>query len=88
VSVEWLAGLDLTRVRDHCVSLADTVLTELGGEKAGSAIISLDLTAGQVERLDRAGVVSAVRAGRTRLSFHLYNTEDDVDRVLGALATR
>jgi selenocysteine lyase/cysteine desulfurase len=36
----------------------------------------------------RAGVVSAVRAGRTRLSCHLYNTLDDVDRVLGALATR
>lgn len=88
VSIEWLAGLDLTRVRDHCVSLADTVLTELGHEKAGSAIISLDLTAGQVERLGRAGVVSAVRAGRTRLSCHLYNTEDDVDRVLDALATR
>lgn len=88
VATEWLAGLDLTRVRDHCTALADTVLTETGREPAGSAIISLELTADRRERLAAAGVVSSVRAGRTRLSFHLYNTGDDVDRVLGALATR
>jgi selenocysteine lyase/cysteine desulfurase len=88
VSTEWLAGLDLAQVRDHCVKLADTVLTAMGQEPANSAIISLALTADQRERLAAADVVSSVRAGRTRLSFHLYNTEDDVDRVLGALATR
>ena len=88
VSTEWLAGLDMHLVRDHCARLADTVLAELGREPARSAIISLELTADQRERLAGADVVSSVRAGRTRLSFHLYNTEDDVDRVLGALATR
>ncbi|MGB3440465.1 MAG: aminotransferase class V-fold PLP-dependent enzyme [Actinophytocola sp.] len=87
-STEWLAGLDMTRVRDHCTRLADTVLTELGLESACSAITSLELTADQRDRLAASGVVSSVRAGRTRLSWHLYNTEDDVDRVLGALATR
>jgi selenocysteine lyase/cysteine desulfurase len=87
-SIPWLTGLDLALVRDHCVRLADTVLTELGHAPAGSAIISLVLTADQAERLAGAGVVSTLRGGRTRLSFHLYNTEDDVDRVLGALATR
>lgn len=88
VSTEWVAGLDMTRVRDHCAGLADTVRTELGLDRAGSAIISLDLAPDQVERLGAAGVVSSLRAGRTRLSFHLYNTEDDVDRVLAALASR
>jgi selenocysteine lyase/cysteine desulfurase len=88
VATGWLAELDLTRVHDHCTGLADKVRTELGLPALGSAIISLDLTPDQVERLGRAGVVSSVRAGRTRLSYHLYNTEDDVDRVLGALATR
>lgn len=87
-STGWLAGLDLTRVRDHCAGLADTVRAELGLPRRGSAIISLDLAPDQVERLRTAGVVGAARAGRTRLSFHLYNTEDDVDRVLGALASR
>lgn len=88
IATGWLAGLDLTRVREHCVRLADTVLTELGRAPAGSAICSLELTADQRERLTAAGVVSTLRAGRTRLSWHLYNTEDDVGRVLGALATR
>ena len=88
VATEWLAGQDMGVVRDHCVKLADTVLAELGRPPAGSAIISLDLTPDERERLAAADVVSSVRAGRTRLSFHLYNTEDDVDRVLGALGTR
>ncbi|MFC4856348.1 aminotransferase class V-fold PLP-dependent enzyme [Actinophytocola glycyrrhizae] len=88
VSTEWLAALDMASVRDHCTHLADTVLAQVGREPAGSAIISLELTADQRGRLAAADVVSAERAGRTRLSFHLYNTEDDVDRVLGALATR
>jgi selenocysteine lyase/cysteine desulfurase len=87
-STGWLGGLDMNRVRDHCVRLADTVLTELGHEPAHSAIIALDLTPDQGQRLADAGVVSSVRAGMTRLSCHLYNTEDDIDRVLGALATR
>lgn len=88
VATEWLAGLDLAAVRDHCVGLADAIRTNLGLAPAGSAIISLDLTPDQVERLSQAGVVGAARAGRTRLSCHLYNTEEDVDRVLSALATR
>jgi selenocysteine lyase/cysteine desulfurase len=88
VATEWLAKLDLAQVRDHCVRLADMIRTELGHPRTGSAIVSLDLTERQVERLAQAGVVSSVRAGRTRLSCHLYNTEDDVDRVLGAVASR
>ncbi|MFI7676619.1 aminotransferase class V-fold PLP-dependent enzyme [Actinophytocola sp. NPDC049390] len=88
VSTEWLAAQDMEVIRGHCTKLAGTVLAEMGQAPAGSAIISLDLTGDQRERLSAADVVSSVRAGRTRLSFHLYNTEDDVDRVLDALATR
>lgn len=88
VSTAWLAGLDTHRVRDHCVRLADTLRTELGHAPAHSAILALELTPDQGKRLADAGVVSSVRAGMTRLSCHLYNTDDDVDRVLGALATR
>src|SRR6476469_91079 len=88
VATEWLGTLDLTQVRDHCVRLADLVRAGLGLPGTGSAIVALELTDRQVERLARAGVVSSVRAGRTRLSCHLYNTEDDVDRVLGAVASR
>ena len=84
-SVSWLADLDLTKVRAHCVGLADATLTALDLPPAGSAIVSLDLTEAQATRLAEAGVVGAARAGRTRLSFHLYNTDDDVDLVVRAL---
>ncbi len=83
-TVPWLAGLDLAAVRDHCVGLADATLAGLGHPPRGSAVIAVDLTADQAKRLTDAGVVGAVRAGRTRLSFHLYNTMDDVELVVGS----
>jgi selenocysteine lyase/cysteine desulfurase len=82
--VPWLAGLDLDAVRDHCAGLADATLRALGREPRGSAVISLELSGDQAERLTAAGVAGAVRAGRTRLSFHLYNTMDDVDLVVAS----
>jgi selenocysteine lyase/cysteine desulfurase len=83
-TVPWLAGLDLAAVRDHCVGLADAALAGLGRPPAGSAVISVDVTAEQARALTDAGVVGAVRAGRTRLSFHLYNTMNDVDLVVSS----
>lgn len=83
-ALAYLAGLDLEAVRRHATGLADQVLTGLGLEPRGQAIIALDV---DPERLRRAGVVAAARAGRTRLSFHLYNTREDVDLVLSALGT-
>ena len=32
-----------------------------------------------------AGIRASVRAGAVRVGFHLYNTEDDLDRLLDAL---
>lgn len=85
VSLSWVAGLDLTAVRKHCVELADATLVGLGRQPQRSAIISLDLPAHTADRLVHAGATVSTRAGRTRLSFHLYNTMDDVDLVLKAL---
>jgi selenocysteine lyase/cysteine desulfurase len=85
VSLPWVAGLDLTAVRKHCVSLADATLAGLNRQPRGSAIISLDHPANTAQRLAHAGVSASTRAGQTRLSFHLYNNMDDVDLVLKAL---
>ncbi|MEJ2858379.1 MULTISPECIES: aminotransferase class V-fold PLP-dependent enzyme [unclassified Saccharothrix] len=85
-SLPYLASLDLAAVRDHNVGLADALLAGLGLPAQGSAIVSLELSSDQASRLAAAGVKSATRAGRTRLAFHLYNTTDDVDLVLEALA--
>ena len=40
---------------------------------------------GAAEKLERAGIRAAVRAGALRASFHLYSTEADVDAALDAL---
>ncbi|MFS8101192.1 aminotransferase class V-fold PLP-dependent enzyme [Lentzea alba] len=78
VSVPWVASLDLDAVRAHNVNLTDHLLTGLGLAPTGSAIVSVDVP-------HISGVVSSVRAGRTRFACHLYNTIEDVDRVLKAL---
>jgi selenocysteine lyase/cysteine desulfurase len=80
----WLAGLDRDAVRGHCVGLADAVRSGLGLPPAGSAIVAVDRPGG-ADRLAAAGIAGSLRAGAVRLSFHLYNTADDVDRVLDAL---
>ncbi|WP_439660978.1 aminotransferase class V-fold PLP-dependent enzyme [Lentzea sp. HUAS TT2] len=78
VALPWVASLDLGAVRAHCVNLTDRLLAGLGLPPNGSAIVSVGKPPVQ-------GVVSSVRAGRTRYACHLYNTIEDVDRVLEAL---
>lgn len=86
ISLPWLAGLDLTAVRGHCVGLANSTLAGLGLPARDSAIISLELPDHAARRLLEAGATVSARAGRTRFSFHLYNTIDDVDLVLSTLS--
>lgn len=82
VSLPYLNSLDLTAVRAHCAGLADSLLVALGQQPRGSSIVSLDADAGA---LRAEGIVASARAGRARVGFHLYNTEDDVARVLRAV---
>jgi selenocysteine lyase/cysteine desulfurase len=86
VSLELLAGLDMEAVRAHNLGLADALLARLGLPSQGSAIVTLDATGGATERLEAAGVRTAIRAGRVRASFHLYNDEADVDLAADALS--
>jgi selenocysteine lyase/cysteine desulfurase len=83
-ALPWLAGLDRAEVLAHCTGLADSVRAGLDLPPAGSAIVAVDRP-GAAERLAVAGVVGSNRARAVRLAFHLYNTTDDVARVLDAL---
>ena len=83
-ALELLADLEPEVVRAYDVGLANRFLTGLGRPPGDSAIVSVDVPDAQ-ERLARAGVRAAVRAGRVRASFHLYTTEEDVDRAVEAL---
>jgi len=68
-------------IHAHDVALANRFREGLGLEPAASAIVVTD-AAGAEERLTAGGVMAAMRAGQLRTSWHLYNSDDDVDRVL------
>ncbi|MGW6274182.1 aminotransferase class V-fold PLP-dependent enzyme [Streptomyces sp. NPDC055060] len=51
-----------------------------------SPIVSVPGLADREPELSRAGIITSARAGHLRASFHLYNTEADVDRILDVLS--
>ncbi|WP_163506254.1 aminotransferase class V-fold PLP-dependent enzyme [Fodinicola acaciae] len=77
------AGIDA--VHEHNVGLANAFRTALDLPVSDSAIVSCDIDAAASERLAAANVSSAVRAGRVRLAFHLYNTMADVELAADAI---
>jgi selenocysteine lyase/cysteine desulfurase len=84
-ALELLNRIGVSAVYEHDVSLANRFRAGLGMDAGNSAIVSL-ARAGAAERLERAGIVAALRGGRLRASWHLYNTRADVDAALEALA--
>lgn len=82
-ALAYVAGLEAEEVRRHCVGLADGLRSELGMPPGGSAIVALDVERA-ADRLTGAGVTASVRGGRARVGFHLYNTPEDVLRVVDA----
>lgn len=84
-ALEVVERIGVARIHDHDVALANRFLAGLGHPPGQSAIVTVDIPDAE-ERLRRAGVRAAVRAGRVRASFHVYSTEADVDMALAALA--
>jgi selenocysteine lyase/cysteine desulfurase len=82
--LELLAGLDREQVQGHNVRLANRFLERLGQPAQDSAIVTV-ARPGAEELLRAAGVRTAVRNGRVRASFHLYNDDADVDLAVRAL---
>jgi selenocysteine lyase/cysteine desulfurase len=83
-ALELVEAIGVETIHAHDVALANRFRAGLGLEPSGSAIVTADLP-GAAERLERAGIVVAIRGGRLRASWHVYNTEADVDRVLDVL---
>ena len=67
--------------------LANRFRDAMGLAPSDSAIVPVEAE-GATDRLAAAGVRAAVRAGNARLSFHLYNTENDVELAVAALRGR
>jgi selenocysteine lyase/cysteine desulfurase len=84
-ALELIESIGVEAIHAHDVGLANRLRVGLGMPQGDSAIVSVR-SSGAGEALARAGLRAAQRAGGARLSFHLYNTHEDVDRALEALA--
>ena len=84
LTLPWLATLDGAAVEAHTVGLANRTRAELDLPQQDSAIVSIPI-ADAADKLRAAGIRASVRAGAVRVGFHLYNTENDMDRLLDAL---
>jgi selenocysteine lyase/cysteine desulfurase len=87
-TLELLDSVGHETIGAHNVSLANRFRAGLEMPKSNSAIVSIELPSSGPTSTDlaAAGVIVAGRAGKSRLSFHLYNTVADVDRALDTLA--
>ena len=84
-ALELLETIGLEAIHAHNVGLANRFRAGIGAEPSDSAIVCADLP-GAANRLQSAGIIAAVRGGLLRTSWHLYNDDTDVDRVLDVLA--
>jgi selenocysteine lyase/cysteine desulfurase len=83
-ALDLLAEVGIAAIHRHDLALANALRGRLGLPPADSAIVSVAAEGG-LERLRAARIKASVRAGAVRLSFHLHNTEADVDAVARAL---
>jgi len=83
-ALELLLDVGVATIRRHNIGLANSLREQLGLGPSNSAIVSLELEP-NFDDARLAGLHTAHRAGRLRAGFHLYNTEEDVDRLVTAL---
>jgi selenocysteine lyase/cysteine desulfurase len=85
-SLDALGRIGIDAIHEHDLRLADAFRQRLDLEPTGSAIVSIaGLGSGIEERLAAHGIKAAARADGCRVSFHLYNDDDDVDAACAAL---
>jgi selenocysteine lyase/cysteine desulfurase len=84
-TLELLLEIGIDAIHEHDLRLANRFRAGLGLPPGDSAIVSAELAHAE-ERLRGTRVMAAARAGLLRTSWHVYNTDDDVDELLGLLA--
>ncbi|MGW0247330.1 aminotransferase class V-fold PLP-dependent enzyme [Nocardia goodfellowii] len=92
-ALELIEELTIEKIHGHNLGLAERFragVVDLGYQPLAqaSAIVTVPGADAAAERLEQAEVLASARAGGLRFSFHLYNTDTDVDRALAALGER
>jgi selenocysteine lyase/cysteine desulfurase len=83
-ALDLLEQIGIEAVHEHNLGLANAFRAGLGMSPGDSAIVMIDADA-DAERLAAVGVMAAVRGGRVRTSWHVYNTPADVERAVAVL---
>jgi selenocysteine lyase/cysteine desulfurase len=84
-TLDVLLDIGVEAIHAHDLRLANRFREGLGFPPGDSSIVSAELPEAE-ELLRGTRVMAAARAGLLRTSWHVYNTDDDVDRTLDALA--
>jgi selenocysteine lyase/cysteine desulfurase len=96
--IELMLEIGIAETREHVTALNERLIAgvdELGGtvvtprdpEKRGALVCIASIDApGLVAELEKDGIVTSDRDGNLRVSAHAYNTVEDIDAVLAALA--
>jgi selenocysteine lyase/cysteine desulfurase len=84
-ALELIERIGISAIHEHNLRLANRFRAGIGLEPGSSAIVCADLP-GAAERLEQAGIIAAVRGGRLRTSWHVYNDTSDVDQVLDVVS--
>jgi len=83
-ALKLINEIGVETIHEHDLKLANRFREGLGQPPGNSAIVTSEIEDAPA-RLAKAGIMAAARAGRLRASFHVYNTERDVDEALSAL---
>jgi selenocysteine lyase/cysteine desulfurase len=96
--IELMQEVGVAETREHVTALNERLIAgvdDLGGtvvtprdpEKRGALVCIASTDApGLVAELEKDGIVTSDRDGNLRVSAHAYNTVEDIDAVLAALA--
>ena len=83
-ALELLTEVGVEAIHAHDLALANSLRERVGLPRGDSAVVTVTVERG-LERLQAAGIRASIRAGAVRVSFHVHNTEADVDAVARAL---
>ena len=83
-ALDVIEKIGIDKIEAHDMRLARRFCSALGLPDPPSPIVYMDSRA-DFSKLLESGIRASVRGGRVRLSFHLYNTDADVDRAIAAL---
>ena len=83
-TLQLLLDIGIEAILEHNLRLANRFRAGLNLPPGDSAIVSAELPEAE-ERLRGTRVMAAARAGLLRTSWHVYNTDEDVDELLAQL---